>query len=350
MIIESSQLQLSGEHQKFELRQESTSVEAFMVEFNAARARQPRGDTPQILPVSLQTALAPDQLTRDQDGFRLQRAESSPLWPDHAPLNGAARLFHALLQALTGRSLPVPGMKGGAEPAENAAPPSQPRTARALKVELQLHQKVEEHEQSHFSAKGQVQTRDGVRLDLDLSLTMSRSYSSETHVTLDETLQFKDPLVVNFDGSAAELSDETYRFDLDADGEQEWISRLTGNRAFLALDRNGDGTINDGTELFGALSGDGFADLAGYDEDGNGWIDGGDSVFTDLRLWQQDSPQQELETLAQREIGALYLGATATPFDLKGEENRTLGQVRQSGIFLTEEGSVGTLQQIDLAV
>ena len=65
----------------------------------------------------------------------------------------------------------------------------------------------------------------------------------------------------------AEVSDQTFYFDLDADGKEEEISVLNGS-GYLALDKNGDGTINDGSELFGTRNGDGFADLAQYDEDG----------------------------------------------------------------------------------
>ena len=64
-----------------------------------------------------------------------------------------------------------------------------------------------------------------------------------------------------------ELSDQTFYFDLDADGKEEEISVLNGS-GYLALDKNGDGVINDGSELFGTKNGDGFADLARYDEDG----------------------------------------------------------------------------------
>ena len=51
----------------------------------------------------------------------------------------------------------------------------------------------------------------------------------------------------------------------------------TGN-AFLSLDKNSDGIINDGSELFGAASGNGFADLAKYDEDGN-------EIFVETKLY-----------------------------------------------------------------
>ena len=51
------------------------------------------------------------------------------------------------------------------------------------------------------------------------------------------------------------------------------INKLAAGQGFLALDKNEDGEINDGGELFGTRSGDGFGELAVFDEDCNGWID-----------------------------------------------------------------------------
>jgi hypothetical protein len=49
-------------------------------------------------------------------------------------------------------------------------------------------------------------------------------------------------------------------------------------------------------------------------------------------------------------IGALYLGNVGTPFSINTAGNQSLGHVRTTGIHLNEDGSVGTLQQIDLSV
>ena len=49
-------------------------------------------------------------------------------------------------------------------------------------------------------------------------------------------------------------------------------------------------------------------------------------------------------------VGALYLGSAETPFALTDWGNARLGYVRASGVYLREDGNVGTMQQIDLAV
>ena len=62
------------------------------------------------------------------------------------------------------------------------------------------------------------------------------------------------------------------------------ISFVGSGSGLLALDKNGDGIINNGTELFGPNTQDGFSELSKYDSDGNGWIDENDSVYDNLRI------------------------------------------------------------------
>ena len=73
-----------------------------------------------------------------------------------------------------------------------------------------------------------------------------------------------DPLVINIGTDSAKVSNQKFKFDLDSDGKEDSISMPTRGSAFLALDKNEDGTINDGNELFGTKSGDGFKDLREY--------------------------------------------------------------------------------------
>ena len=104
-------------------------------------------------------------------------------------------------------------------------------------------------------------------------------------------------------------------------------------------DLNGDGKITSGAELFGPQSGNGYAELAKYDADGNRWIDENDAVFSRLRIW---SPAAEgsgtVSTLQKRNVAALSLDHLATPFELRTGGNDSLGAVRSSGVYLTEGG------------
>lgn len=210
---------------------------------------------------------------------------------------------------------------------------------------------VREHESSDFSSAGKVCTADGRELNFNLELSMCRDYSCTRTIQQSGTVRLRDPLVINFDGKAAELSGQCFAFDLDVDGTREMIDGLGSASGYLAFDRNGDGIINDGSELFGTRSGDGFADLMALDDDGNSWLDEADQAFASLRVWQHDATgNARLSTLGEKGVGALYLGSSETPFSLTDGDNRLLAQIRASGIYLSEDGRAGSLQQIDLAV
>lgn len=179
---------------------------------------------------------------------------------------------------------------------------------------------------------------------------MSRSFSQ--YISRERrTTAMCDPLVINLNGNIAEVSDQKFFFDLDADGEEEAISRLCEDSGYLALDLNGDGKINNGSELFGTKSGDGFADLAKYDEDGNGWIDENDSIWDKLKIWiQQKDGTSRLYRLEEKGVGAICLQNAATDFTHKNSQGEINGAIRSTGIFLYENGLAGTLQHLDLAV
>jgi hypothetical protein len=160
-----------------------------------------------------------------------------------------------------------------------------------------------------------------------------------------------DPLVINFDGAAAQLSDTKFSFALDNDGTLDQLSFLKPGSGFLAFDQNQDGIINNGSELFGPSIGNGFKELSQYDQDQNGWIDENDSIYEKLRIWTKDQDGKDtLFALGQKGIGAIYLGNINTEFSLKNASNQALGELRSTGIFLREDGTAGTVQQVDLVV
>lgn len=208
-----------------------------------------------------------------------------------------------------------------------------------------------EKESLSFRSFGSVTTEDGRSMDINISLSMSRSFEQYYRREGIEIPKMCDPLVLHFDGDASALSDTKFEFDLDCDGEAETISRLCEGSGYLALDRNGDGIINDGSELFGTKSGDGFGDLSIYDEDGNGWIDENDTVFDKLRIWVMDEEGNEnLLNLKEKGVGAIFLGNTSNNFTLRSfEEGKINGAIRSMGIFLYENGGVGTMSQLDIA-
>ena len=213
-----------------------------------------------------------------------------------------------------------------------------------------------ESEYTSFHANGIAKTEDGRELSFNVDFEMSRSFMEYTKTdklyTPKPERNVCDPLVINVGADVAHVSDQKFTFDLDADGKTEDISMLGEGSGFLALDKNDDGKINDGNELFGTKSGSGFRDLAEYDEDGNGWIDENDDVFDKLKIWyKHEDGTDRLISLKDGDVGAIYLGNASTEFSLKGEDKHTLnGVVRSSGIFLKESAGAGTIQHVDLAL
>jgi len=253
----------------------------------------------------------------------------------------------------TDAGLPDLGDKAG-----TSSPATMPATWHAPQATLtrwesdtQVH--VAEKESTNVCAKGSVRTADGRCIDFDLTVAMSREFEvTYAHHEEGSQMLLRDPLVLNFDGKAAELADTRFDFDLDADGKAESVAGLGQGSAFLALDRNRDGRINDGKELFGAQSGNGFADLKAYDTDGNNWIDEADAVYSQLRVWRpgaENGGQGSQQTLGEAGVGALWLGSVDSQFSLKDRDNQTQGQVRQTGVWLAENGQAGVMQQVDLA-
>lgn len=227
-----------------------------------------------------------------------------------------------------------------------------PQSARAgFGIEYDFNARYTESESTTFSAAGTVRTADGKEIRFELGFAMSRSYSESVSVSLRAgDPRLKDPLVLDFGGPAAALSDVRFDFDLDADGRTDSMP-LVGGSGFLAFDRNANGRIDDGRELFGPTTGKGFDELAALDGDANGWIDEADAAWSQLRIWRPDaSGQGSVQTLKEAGVGAFYLGRVDTAFSLNNAANETQGLMRASSIYLREDGSVGTVSQIDLAV
>jgi hypothetical protein len=141
-----------------------------------------------------------------------------------------------------------------------------------------------------------------------------------------------------------------FEFDLNSDGENELIPELKKGAGFLALDKDDNGKIDNGNELFGANSGDGFGELSQYDEDGNSWIDENDSVFNDLLVWEKNEEGEDsLITLGQAGIGAIYLAAADSAYTYASGINENYAQLKQSSFYLKENGEAGLVTSVDFA-
>lgn len=279
------------------------------------------------------------------------------------PVDAGQQLLIALIEYLTGKPVQLMDTQdlqniARSDDIEDAAAPRVPAsepTAQAQPFSLYYEHthRVEEHESAHFHAKGVIQTADGKQITFSIELAMERSYVEETRFELQigAARKREDPLVINFSGTAAQLQDQRFAFDLKADGSTVNIPLLAPGSGYLVFDHNGDHIVNDGTELFGALSGDAYADLAALDTDRNGWIDQNDEAFEHLSLWLPDADGNgKLISLKDAGVAAISTSSIATPFELRGHNNSDLGAVRATGLYLSTADTVGTTQQIDLSV
>ncbi|MDR1368258.1 MAG: VCBS repeat-containing protein [Candidatus Accumulibacter sp.] len=334
MKIVSAQVELASGHVRVEKRETKESLIRGMASgsgapriFNGANTLKPAESAQLNLSEAGQKARKPD-VARTLENLDV-RIDDNP----------RLAVIRALIEILTGRKVRVLNTLLE-DPAD--APPG---------LIYERHESYFEAETTHFSAQGKIRAADGREFDFTLDLAMSRRYYEENNVSIQMGAAQKDPLVLNFSGAAAELSEMRIQFDLDADEKMDSIAALKPGSAFLVFDRNQDGRVNDGSELFGALTGDGFGELAAMDEDGNGWIDENDRIYARLYLWENGvGGTEQLKGLEEAGVGAISLTYVDTPFSLRGQHNEALGEIRSTGIFLMENGNVGTLQKIDLTV
>ncbi len=216
-------------------------------------------------------------------------------------------------------------------------------------TEVQTLTRFNESENLSLVAQGSILTEDGDTINLSMQSELNRydSYKVEIRQSLASMV---DPLVINLSGELAQVDEsETFSFDLNSDGNEEKIAFLEKGNGFLVLDRNENGIIDDGSELFGTQSGDGFADLAAFDEDGNGWIDENDSVFSKLQLWQKSALEDQLISLDQAKVGALLLFSVDSSFTFK-EGTDTNAELKKSSVVLFEDGRAGWMSHMDFSV
>jgi len=150
-----------------------------------------------------------------------------------------------------------------------------------------------------------------------------------------------DPLALDLDGNGLEttgLKNGIY-FDIDGDGITDRTSFISGGDAFVALDRNENGIIDSGKELFGDQNGDmnGYEALSRYDNNLDGVIDKGDAIFNQLRLLTVNSEgTQQLRTLNESGISSISVNYA--------NHDKALNQydsVMQISTFERDDGSKG---------
>lgn len=363
MIISDSAIQLFSERTSIEMQQKRESLTVWKGEEEPRVQRANRGRGRELNPALEDLGDGRDKVSLNHQGHMKSRHVSlmDMEVPEEEKFNIDLnmRVLRAMFERITGRKFQM------SDPFSKEAVQLDKTVQQEISAEQEVQAPVEEgegfglmydyhesryeYEKTEFQGEGIIQTQDGREISFDVNLSMSREFYSEQNVHIRAGDALKDPLVVNFVGNAAEVTQRDFHFDIDADGLEDQIGFVGPGSGFLALDKNGDGQINDGSELFGALSGDGFADLASYDSDGNNWIDEKDDIYESLRIWSRNQlGEEQLMGLGQAGVGAFYLGHIETLFSVKDGDNAMLGQVKETGLAVMESGQVVTMQQLDL--
>ena len=164
-----------------------------------------------------------------------------------------------------------------------------------------------------------------------------------------------DPLVFDLDGdgiTTVSLEESNAFFDLDNNGFAEKTSWVGAKEGLLAYDKNGDGIINGGNELFGdrtlmkdgkTLASSGFVALAEYDDNKDSKIDSNDVIYALLRIWQDSdgdgiASAGELRRLV--DLGIVSIGLSYSNTGVTDSANNI--QVR-TGTFTLADGSSRTV-------
>jgi hypothetical protein len=304
MRIERSSVDYSVRAAYSERREQSNS---FQLDIRAAAQTQPS----QLAPATIKT------LSTGAAGG----------WPPATDSDPKLLLARLIVEQLLGGSFAQPGrVSANAVQVESrsASAAAQPATAQNASprwsVTISHSEVYEESESLSVQATGAVRTADGADIQFDALFTLARSYREEAGLTVRA-------------GNAG-LSDPLF---LDTPQGQ----------ALLINDSNRDNQATGDNELFGARTGDGFAELAQLDSDANGWIDEGDPVYGQLKLTFASG---ETRALAALGIGALSTTGAQGQFQYKNDSNELVALVRRTGVYLTESGTAGAMRQIDLVV
>lgn len=212
-----------------------------------------------------------------------------------------------------------------------------------------LHQitesrQVYESESLTFISSGEITTEDGKSFGYSYDIKFKRKFYEANSMIIQKG--FIDPLVLNLDNRGVSFNNKKIQLDLDLDGKLDTFQMLNHGNGFLVLDKNNNGKVDDGSELFGPSTNDGFSELMAYDMDNNHWIDENDLIYHDLKVWMLDEDGKEtLVDIKDTNIGAIFLGSVEGKFDYKNGD-QTIARITDSSIVLKEDGSSSAIHEI----
>jgi len=176
--------------------------------------------------------------------------------------------------------------------------------------------------------------------DLSVSATATEAVTGQSanrSLALTVTVLPADvasPIVLDLNGDGIRtvgLNGSTGRFDLLNTGEairSAWISPEDG---FLAIDANGNGIIDDRSELFGSAIGEGFEKLGTFDTNLDGQVDARDARVGEIKIWQDRNGNHRTDAGELANLADFGIGSLSTRYVMVPEV--------QNGNWLLERGA-----------
>lgn len=163
----------------------------------------------------------------------------------------------------------------------------------------------------------------------------------------------QSPIIIDVAGDGYALTDaaQGVSFDINGDGVANrigWTSAGSDD-AFLWLDANGNGVVDNGVELFGdAVHDNGFDKLKTFDGNGDGVIDGSDAVWPTLRLWVDSNHNGASEVAEISRLAGSRFNGISVGFKIVGKRDRYGNRFRYKGLIYTTDRTNGADRVYDV--
>jgi len=225
-----------------------------------------------------------------------------------------------------------------------------------------------EQQQLNFAMQGEF-IIDNKKVDLNYQLNLQASYSSMRSITTTAAA-LKDPLIIQFGARSIGHITDYAQFDINNDNKQNDLPIFSGDVGYLVFDKNNNNRVDNGGELFGPTTNNGFSELAQLDSNNNGFFDNQDDKFSQVYIWQPkqaktnnneqslgeqpntQANKQNLVSLSQAGIKAISLNAIATQFNFRDQSKSGNGainaQLTQTSFAITENNQALGVHQIDV--
>ena len=185
--------------------------------------------------------------------------------------------------------------------------------------------------------------------------TSSDAFSSITSDFDTASTVTYDPLILDLNGNGFEINSKEngVYFDLNNDGFAEKIN-WTSSDAILAIDKNGNGKIDDGSEAFGdyhlladgTRAKDGFEALAQYDTNGDGIIDENDEIFHNLMLWVDSNNNGISDEGELKSLSAMGIKAISLNYESVNQATDSEAVIGNIATFIYEDGTTGNVGEM----